>query len=85
MADLITVCGASITLFGFVFLLWFIRRLGFLELDAALMGDDIQWPKMQPQPMVEVQNPFKMTVSSSNDSNTNTLGTLKLTSKLKFI
>lgn len=66
MADFIVVCGALVTLFGFILLFWFIRRLGFLELEAAFMNDDYQRPKMHPQPMVEVKNPFKMVVSSSN-------------------
>ena len=65
MADALTVCAALMVLIGFTFLFWFIRRLGILELEAAMMQDHLRRPKADPQPMVEVKNPFKMTVSSS--------------------
>jgi hypothetical protein len=65
MADALTVCAALMVFIGFSFLFWFIRRLGILQLEAAMMQDHFQTPKTDPQPMVEVKNPFKMTVSSS--------------------
>jgi hypothetical protein len=65
MADALTVCAALMVFIGFSFLFWFIRRLGILQLEAAMMQDHFQTPKADPQPMVEVKNPFKMTVSSS--------------------
>ncbi len=65
MADALAVCAALMLFIGFSFLLWFIRRLGILELEGPMIRDNFQRPKADPQPMVEVKNPFKMTVSSS--------------------
>ena len=66
MADALTVCAALMVLFGFCFLFWFIRHLGILQMEAAMMPDHFDRPKPDPQPMVEVKNPFKMTASPSS-------------------
>ena len=66
MADALTVCAALMVLFGFCFLFWFIRRLGILQMEAAMMPDHFDRPKPDPQPMVEVKNPFKMTACPSS-------------------
>ena len=65
MADYLTVCAALLLSMGFTFLFWFIRRLGIIEIEAAVMQDYHERPKLEPQPMVEVRNPFKITASSS--------------------
>lgn len=77
MADALTVCAALMVLFGFSFLFWFIRRLGILQIEAARMPDNFERPKPDPQPMVEVKNPFKMTATPSP-----TLGNCNLLAKL---
>ena len=84
MADAITVCAALMVFFGFSFLFWFIRRLGILQIEAARMPDDFERPKPDPQPMVEVKNPFKMAATPSRTlGNCNLLAKLLLTKRIK--
>lgn len=65
MADALTVVAALMVLFGFSFLFWFIRRLGILQMEAAMLPNHVETPKPDPQPMVEVKNPFRMSASPS--------------------
>lgn len=64
MADIVTGIAASGIIMAFTVLFLFIRHLGILEMEAAMIPQ-AQRQNPEPQPMVEVKNPFKMTVSRS--------------------